>query len=231
MAHWQNAEKESPVEHKGIPFDCSLHLRDSALDLLRNFPVTILRKVSTQIFELFQLLPTAVVFVIATDDLRESVTARKSGGKDDSGIVPQRFWQNPAFWQARSLARCLVAHCQRNAGIPQGVDSGCERERCSAVKGGDSFCGNSKLLLKIESSGSSREFDRVAHIFDGLEGRITVCALHQASDVSLNHSSPKAIWNGVYELLAMEETCNVRVIEHVIRPRQTQGGSGNDDRI
>ena len=175
-----------------------------------------------------QLLATGMVGIVARHDLGVRVIAREGRAHDHAGVVAEILGQAPAIEKLGSPGCCLVTHDQRDAGIAQGVDSSGNRQACHAIERGDAIGRDTEFAFQIELTAASGELNRVANIVDQLERRLAVLALQQARDVLVDHSATEAVWNGCNELIAVQQTGDVGVVEDVIGAGQTDSGAGDD---
>jgi hypothetical protein len=73
----------------------------------------------------------------------------------------------------------------------------------------DQLLGHAIFLVKIETAGSSGEFDHLVRISDNLKVAAAVCALHQPGDLFLQHQLAESFWNEIDELLAAQNPQSV----------------------
>ena len=184
-----------------------------------------------QVFERLKLLLAADVGVVARELLGEAVAAGEGAGKDDAGLVAQRFGQYPPFGQVLAGAGVLVGLHQRDARLAQGVDAGGDGELGGDVEGVDELRRHTILFDKVEWPRPAGELDDLGWVGDRFETAAAVFALDQPGDALLNHLVAEALRDEIDELLAAQDAHGVvGVHDWLVRARQAKAGAADDHR-
>ena len=230
VPHRQSPEEEAPVEDIWL---CSIAVRNSSMRCATSWPSAEcpFALCALHFSSIANSCAARAIGVIARHDLGKGVVARERRAHDHARVIAQSVGQAPAVGKLSALGRGLVAHDQRNAGIAQGVDSGSNGQAGNAIERGQAIGGDAKLVFHIEWPAATGKLDDVGDIADQLEGRLAVLALHQAGDVLVEHGAAEAVGYGGDELIAVQQTRDVAVVEDVLGSGQAEGCAGDDHRL
>ena len=82
-------------------------------------------------------------------------------------------------------------------------------------------------MLEVELAGAGRELEDVVRIVDADERRARLLALHEARDVLVEDRAAEARRDHVDELLSVQQSCEVGVVEDARRARQAERRTGH----
>ena len=229
VTHREHAEQEPAIEAVRVRLHLGAEVGDQAIDLGRGRLGAL--HAGPHPFEGEQVLTACAVGHVGLDVLGEAVVAGEGAREDHAGVVAERVGQSPTIGQLGSEGGGLVAHHQRDAGIAEGVESGTDRQPGRVVERLVAGGVDRELLDDVERSVTSGELDHLGGVVDRLEARSARLALDQPGDVHVGHACPRCIGERVDELLSVEDSGDVSVVEGVLDPREAECGPGDDHRF
>ncbi len=211
VSHRQDAEDEAAVKLVGMLLQLFLQLTDAAHNLAQRRRVG---GVLTQLFERSDLLASVLPLVVAPELICHAVAAGEGAGKDDAGLVAQRFGEQPAVRQVSALARRAVGLHERNARLAQCIQPGGNRKLRGDVERLDQLLRDAVFLRQIKVAAAPGQLDHITRVFDYLEATAAVVALDQPRDAPARHLPAEALRDQVDELLAAQDAHGVVRIHH-----------------
>ena len=229
MTHRECPEQEAPVELEVGLLDGPRELGYEGVDLGQGRVA--LGQPGAQAVQGEQVLAAPTIDPVILKGFGEPVVTRESGGEDHTRVVAHRLGQPPAVGQL-SAQRCgLVAHDQRDAGVSQGIEAGRDRQARRIVQRLVAGRVDGELLDDVERGVPAGQLDDIRRVVDGLERAATAGVLDQAGDPHVGHPLPHVLGQRGDELLAGQDARDVVVVEGALHTGQTQGGTGDDDRL
>ncbi|OPZ54559.1 MAG: hypothetical protein BWY91_01614 [bacterium ADurb.BinA028] len=230
VPHRQHPKEEPAVEVERVLVDLALELGDERVDLGADRLAA--GQHGPHAFKGQQVLAASAVLRVVADLLDEVVIAGERRGKDDPGVVAHRVRQAPAVGQLRADGRLLVVHHQRDARIPQRVETGPEGHPRGRVKCGVAARVDPVLLDDVQRRALTGKLDDVGLVVDDLEAaRPGGGVLDQSGDPHPGHLGADGCRELADELLAAEDPGDVGVVEHGVDTGQSKPGAADDDRL
>ena len=229
VTHRQDAEEEPTVELVRVCGEFVLDVADAAVDLgERSVGCVGLADPGADGTQLVELETAGVVALEPADLVDQLVEARERRCEDDAGVVAECVGQAPSIGQLAADVSGAVSLDERQSGVAECVDAGCDRELRGAAKSGHPLGFDTELGGQIELAGAGSELDDVGDAVDGLEGRSAGVALGQPDDVLVGDLGAEPARDHVDELLTVEESGEVAVVEEALGARRAQRSARDD---
>ena len=228
VAHGERAEQEPAIEVIRLRREVALELADPAVDVVA--PGAGIRAPA----DLAQFLQASELHALGPErlDVRgEVAVAGVRRREDHAGVVLHRVGEAPLVGQLGAARGVLVVLDERDAGVAQRVDAGGDRELRLAPEGGEPVGVDAELLGHVERTGAAGQLDHVGGVVDRLERAAAVLGLDEARDVALGDLAARPRRDHVDELLAVQQPCEVAVVEDLLGAGRADGGAGDHHRL
>ena len=232
VPHREHTEQEPAVEQVRVHLELVLHVVNATVDLRHGTAGRVgLGHAGTHGLQLVELQPAGSVLLVAAHLVGELLEPGEGAGEDDTGLVAQRVGQAPTLGQLGTQVGGLVALHERDAGVAQCVEPGGDRQLCGASQRRQAVSLHPELGGEVERAGAAGQLDHVGDAVDRFEAGTPRLALGEPHDVLVEDLVAQPGGNDVDQLLTVQQTGEVLVVEHPLGARGAEGGAGDDHRL